>query len=57
MKPIRFQLLIILQIVVKGDEIVTSDDEDYDVTGGSGDDEPWIHVTPVSDTDKNVSVL
>ena len=30
-----------MQILVKADDFVTSDDEDYDVTGGSGDDEAW----------------
>ena len=34
-------LNLFLQILVKADEVVTSDDEDYDVTGGSGDDEAW----------------
>ena len=33
--------LFFLQILVKSDDFVTSDDEDYDVTGGSGDDEAW----------------
>ena len=33
--------LFFLQILVKADDFVTSDDEDYDVTGGSGDDEAW----------------